>query len=180
MELGNASSTPSKRVNCAIAVANLSRSSTRICPKPSSPRWRSAAPTRVAIKAWLEQIFEVALSLRICCSRVESTPTRQSRPELSFAFPMNRPGAARTPLRSLLLKRTPKSPRPGPPKLGASARWWASPTMMSAPFWPKSQGALSPPGARSRGSITAMALSPRAAAKSASESTSSMRPKVLT
>ena len=116
----------------------------------------------------------------MCCSRVDSTPTRQSRPELSFALPMKRPGAARTPLRSLAEKRTPNKPSPGPPKFGASARCWASPTMISTPLAPNSEGAFSPPGPSSIGSITATLLVPNSAARSVSASTSSMRPKVFT
>ena len=115
----------------------------------------------------------------MCCSRVESTPTRHSRPAMSLAFPMKRPGAARTPLRFLASRRTPKSPNPGPPKLGAKAKCCASPTIILAPLAPKSMGALRPPSASSKGSITAIDCTPQLRAKSVSSSTASRRPKVL-
>ena len=179
-ESGNASDTPSNTVKHSTASAKRARRPFKIASSPESPRSRSEAPTRVATKAWLEQILDVALSLRICCSRVESTPTRQSRPEQSLALPMKRPGAARTPERSFAEKRTPNRPRPGPPKFGASARCCASPTIISTPLPPNSDGAFKPLGPSNIGSITATLFAPSSAAKSVSVSTASIRPKVFT
>ena len=42
------------------------------------------------------QMFEVALSRRICCSRVESVSTKPRRPSASTVSPQSRPGIWRT------------------------------------------------------------------------------------
>jgi hypothetical protein len=86
-----------------------------------SPRARMAAPAMVAMKAWLEQMLDVALSLRMCCSRVDITITMQSRPALSLALPTKRPGVSRTSFFLSAWWRTAKRPRPGPPKLAPMA-----------------------------------------------------------
>ena len=42
------------------------------------------------------QMFEVALSRRMCCSRVESVSTKPRRPSASTVSPHRRPGIWRT------------------------------------------------------------------------------------
>ena len=44
----------------------------------------------------LVQMFEVAFSRRICCSRVDSVSTKPRRPSLSTVSPHSRPGICRT------------------------------------------------------------------------------------
>ncbi len=145
----NARLTPG-RVSFSTSAVARSRPFCTASAKPWSPRASNAAPTRVARNAWFEQMLEVALSLRMCCSRVESTITQQSRPARSCALPTKRPGVARMSFFTSLLWRTANTPRPGPPKLGPMARCCPSPTRISAPWplEPQSAGGLEPAGGK--------------------------------
>ena len=84
---GKASSTPSQVRIPSSAFSLRSRACSSDSFIPFSPFASRLAPASVARKAWLEQTLEVAFSLRICCSLVESTMTKQSLPLTSLALP---------------------------------------------------------------------------------------------
>ena len=48
-----------------------------------------------AMRPELVQMFDVAFSRRMCCSRVASVSTNPVRPSVSVATPTNRPGICR-------------------------------------------------------------------------------------
>ena len=90
-----------------------------------------------AHKVWLVQIFEVAFSRRICCSRVAKVKTNPRRPSLSTVSPTSLPGRLRT---NFFWQA--KKPKAGPPRLIGTPRLCPSPTAISAP---KSPGRLEQP-----------------------------------
>ena len=66
-----------------------------LSPTPSVPRGRKSVMKMLhisAISAWLVQMFEVAFSRRMCCSRVESVSTN---PRLPLRVARSRPPAVR-------------------------------------------------------------------------------------
>ena len=125
-------------------------------PSPRDPLDKRLAPASVDRKAWLEQTFDVAFSLRICCSLVDKTITWQSLPLMSFAFPTYLPGVLLKSdfLDSLCLH--PKIPKPGPPKFGGIAKCCASPAIKSTPCFPNSVGGFNPPSPSKKGSMHAI------------------------
>ena len=48
-----------------------------------------------AMSAWLVQMFEVAFSRRMCCSRVASVRQKARLPRASVVWPTSRPGICR-------------------------------------------------------------------------------------
>ena len=79
----------------------------------------------------LVQIFEVALSRRICCSRVERVRTKPRRPSASTVSPQSRPGAWRR-----YFSRVANRPTYGPPKFRPLPIDWPSAATISAPISP--------------------------------------------
>ena len=76
------------------ALAWLMRGEPRAGPaSPSRVRWMVKASAQ---RPELVQMFEVALSRRICCSRVDSVSTKPRRPSASTVSPQSRPGIWRT------------------------------------------------------------------------------------
>ena len=63
-----------------------------------------------AISAWLVQMFEVAFSRRMCCSRVESVRQKARLPRESVVWPTSRPGIWR-----MNFSRVAMMPANGPP-----------------------------------------------------------------
>ena len=100
---GKTSDTPCLDMSRPTVPIALARAEATASAMPLSPLARVAAPARVARNAWLEHTLDVAFSFLMCCSRVERTITRHSRPPSSFALPTKRPGVARTILRTLSL-----------------------------------------------------------------------------
>jgi hypothetical protein len=89
-------STPGTLTNSsasATALAWLQRASRRSPASPSNDIWMVKASTH---SPEFVQIFEVAFSRRMCCSRVESVRTKPRRPSLSTVSPHRRPGIWRT------------------------------------------------------------------------------------
>ena len=108
---------------------------------------------RSASRPWLVQIFEVAFSRRMCCSRVWSVSTQHRLPLRSVVSPTIRPGILRT-----YSSRQAMMPRYGPPNDKVVAQRLA--------LRPRRCRRRSRPGRCSRprliGSTTAMARAPRA------------------
>jgi hypothetical protein len=84
----NFKSTPSNCERASAAFSAKFLDILKVFSNPSSPLASMLAPAIVATKDWLEQIFEVAFSLRICCSRVERMSALQTRPFKSVVFPI--------------------------------------------------------------------------------------------
>ena len=63
--------------------------------RPSGPCQTANMPAMLASSTWAVQMFEVAFSRRMCCSRVWSAMRSAVRPRLSTETPMIRPGIAR-------------------------------------------------------------------------------------
>ena len=74
------------------------------------------------------QMFEVALSRRMCCSRVWIAMRSARLPWLSRETPMMRPGILRTYCSLVAMNAA-----CGPPKPIGTPKRWAQPTAMSAP-----------------------------------------------
>ena len=121
-ESGNATSTSSSCFKDSRNSSFALIAKAKLSLNPLSPLANRLAPARLARKAWLEQTLEVAFSFRMCCSRVERTMTKQSRPFISLPLPINRPGVCLISRLFFSLYLHPKSPRPGPPKDGFVAR----------------------------------------------------------
>src|SRR5712664_146945 len=81
-----------------------------ISRKPSLPSRVKCTVAASAQSAWLVQIFEVAFSRRMCCSRVARVSTNPRRPSVSVVCPDRRPGICRT-----NLSREAITPANGPP-----------------------------------------------------------------
>ncbi len=75
------------------ALAWLIRASRRRPASPSSVMWMVKASTQ---RPELVQMFDVAFSRRMCCSRVDSVSTKPRRPSASTVSPQSRPGIWRT------------------------------------------------------------------------------------
>ena len=73
------------------------------------------------------QIFEVAFSRRMCCSRVARVSTNPRLPLRSTVCPTRRPGICRTKASRVAI-----TPQYGPPKVSGTPNDWASMAMMSA------------------------------------------------
>ncbi len=104
----------------------------------------------VAMRPVLVQMFEVARSRRMCCSRVCKVRTKPRRPSLSTVSATSRPGSRR---RCSFFAA--KNPSAGPPKLAGVPIDWPSAIATSAPY--------SPGGARTpsdTGSTLAMRSAP--------------------
>ena len=82
----------------------------------------------IASSACAVQIFEVAFSRRICCSRVCSARRYAGLPSASIDWPTSLPGIER-----LYLSRTAKKPACGPPKPIGTPKRCELPTTTSAP-----------------------------------------------
>ena len=108
--------------------------------KPAPPRSVICAVNANAHRPELVQILDVALSRRICCSRVDRVNTKPRLPSLSTVSPHRRPGICRT-----NFCRVANKPTYGPPKFRPLPIDCPSPTTMSAPI---------SPGARNRPSDT--------------------------
>ena len=76
-------------------------------------------------------MFEVALSRRMCCSRVCSARRYAGVPSASLDTPTRRPGILRCRESTQAMK-----PACGPPKNSGTPKRWAEPTAMSAPREP--------------------------------------------
>ncbi len=63
-----------------------------------------------ALSAWAVQMFEVAFSRRMCCSRVWRVSTKPRLPSASVVSPAIRPG-----MRRRNSSRAAKKPKDGPP-----------------------------------------------------------------
>ena len=77
---------------------------------PSGPWYTAYIEAITASRLWAVQMFEVALSRRMCCSRVCSAIRRAADPKRSFETPMMRPGKLR-----LYSSRAAKKAACGPP-----------------------------------------------------------------
>ena len=77
------------------------------------------------------QILLVALSRRMCCSRVWRVRRRAGLPAASFETPTRRPGRRR-----LCSSRVAKNAACGPPNPGATPKRWLDPMTTSAPHSP--------------------------------------------
>ncbi len=77
------------------------------------------------------QMFDVAFSRRMCCSRVCSARRSAGRPAVSVLTPTMRPGRARAALSWAAMNAA-----CGPPKPIGTPKRCAEPTAMSAPSWP--------------------------------------------
>src|SRR5664279_2890081 len=84
-----------------------------------------------ALSACAVQMFEVAFSRRMCCSRVCSVSTKPRRPSTSTVSPAIRPG-----IRRRYSSRAAKKPKEGPPKSRRLPSGWPSPTATSTPHSP--------------------------------------------
>ncbi len=85
----------------------------------------------LASRTWAVQMFEVAFSRRMCCSRVCSASRSAGRPAVSVLTPTMRPGIARA-ARSWAAR----NPAWGPPNPIGTPKRCAEPMAMSAPSWP--------------------------------------------
>ena len=88
-------------------------------------------PDMTANNTWAVQMFDVARSRRICCSRVWSAIRRAGLPWVSFESPMTRPGIF---LSKIL--RVAKKAACGPPYPIGTPNRWLVPTTTSAPHSP--------------------------------------------
>mmetsp|Transcript_54650 Transcript_54650/g.102318 ORF Transcript_54650/g.102318 Transcript_54650/m.102318 type:complete len:214 (-) Transcript_54650:527-1168(-) len=104
-----------------------------------------------ASNAWAVQMLLVALSRRMCCSRVCIAMRRAGCPRLSMVTPMMRPGMRRAYLSEVAMKAA-----CGPPKPMGTPKRCADPTAMSAPH--------SPGGASCVSAIRSVAATTRAPA----------------
>ena len=84
------------------------------------------------------QMFDVAFSRRMCCSRVCSARRSARRPSLSTETPTRRPGSERR-----LSSRTAMNPAWGPPKPSGTPKRCAEPTTTSAPHSPGGASSVS-------------------------------------
>ena len=114
------------------------------------------------------QMLEVALSLRMCCSRVPSASRSAGSPAASLETPTSRPGIWR--LKASLVARKPAC---GPPKPSGTPKRWAEPTATSAPNSPGGRSR-----ARPRRSAAAMQKAPAAWARSKNGAKSWIEPVV--
>ena len=95
--------------------------------EPASGRRRR----RARCSACAVQMFEVAFSRRMCCSRVCSVSTKPRRPSTSSVSPAIRPG-----IRRRYSSRAANKPKDGPPKSSRLPSAWPSPTATSTPHSP--------------------------------------------
>ena len=98
-----------------------------LAAEPASGRRRRAS----ALSACAVQMFEVAFSRRMCCSRVCSVSTKPRRPSTSTVSPAMRPG-----IRRRYASVAAKKPNDGPPKSSRLPSGWPSPTATSTPHSP--------------------------------------------
>ena len=77
------------------------------------------------------QIFDVAFSRRMCCSRVCRARRYAGRPAVSIETPTRRPGRTRR-----CSSRVARNPALGPPKPSGIPNRWEEPTTTSAPSSP--------------------------------------------
>ncbi len=80
---------------------------------------------------WFVQMFDVAFSRRMCCSRVESVRQKAVLPSASVVRPTRRPGICR-----FIASRQARNPTRGPPNEGGTPNEAASPAAMSIPKAP--------------------------------------------
>ena len=121
---------------------------------PSGPCQTGYMPAITASSTWAVQMFEVAFSRRICCSRVCRARRIAGWPAASWLTPTRRPGMWR-----LKLSRVAMKPACGPPKPIGTPKRCAEPTTMSAPISP---GGVS--STRASGSAATIASAPESCA----------------
>ena len=97
----------------------------------SGPWYTAYIPAITASSTWAVQMFEVAFSRRMCCSRVCNAMRSAGRPRASTETPMIRPGVWR-----LYASRVAKNAACGPPNPIGTPKRWALPTTTSAPNAP--------------------------------------------
>ena len=114
------------------ASAFVSRCTRSAMARSRSGPWYTAYIAAItASSTCAVQMFEVAFSRRMCCSRVCSAMRSAVRPRASTDTPMIRPGVWR-----LYASRVAKKAACGPPNPIGTPKRWALPTTMSAPNTP--------------------------------------------
>ena len=135
------SSAASARARSAVRCSSSSPSSTM--PSPARASSGRSTPAS-ALSACAVQMFEVAFSRRMCCSRVCSVSTkprgRRRRASRRRSGPASGAGSASV---------AAKKPNDGPPKSSRLPSVWPSPTATSTPHSPG--GARMPSGSGSHG-----------------------------
>ncbi len=145
------------------ALARFCSASSR---KPSLPYTVMKIVTIIATSAWFVQMFEVAFSRRICCSRVDSVSTKPRLPFTSLVSPTSRPGICR---RNFSLHAI--TPQYGPPNPTGTPKLCASSDTMSA-----SRGGFTTPS-ETASAIETISRAPFRCTTSAMPEMSSITPK---
>mmetsp|Transcript_4043 Transcript_4043/g.12145 ORF Transcript_4043/g.12145 Transcript_4043/m.12145 type:complete len:264 (+) Transcript_4043:913-1704(+) len=126
-----------------------------ICLRPSGPWYTAYMAAMLASRAWAVQMFEVAFSLLMCCSRVCMAMRSAGFPCWSMLVPMTLPGMI-----LLYLSAVARKAAWGPPYPMGTPNLWEDPMAMSAP---NSPGGVSMVKASRSVAMTTLAFTPWAA-----------------